>query len=505
MCRGLWTSLLLLLAVLAAGVILTSAEAAPPKKAEQDKAGLSPLPKSTTRAPRPKVLSRSVFAGIKFLVGQQQANGGWSGGEMFGGFGLLGGAPGLGLAGGRPGVRPRGKPALPGAQTDVANTSIATLALLRAGYTPRKGMYSVNLRKAVAYVCGEIEKSDAATLSLTGQAQPQPAPGPGGLPGLGGGFGMMMGQTLVQRKIGTNVDTFLAALMLSEARGKMPNAKSEERLNKALVKVLDKIQRNQKENGTWDGAGWAPVLGQALASRALNRARQVGVSVDPDKLARTARHAQEYFDQVAKMKAAQPAIGIGKVPGGRVVVGGFGGGVGGGFVAMGFPGGLGGAAGVSLYATAAGLSGLYDSVMTQRQKADNARAILTSPSATDAERTKAREDIKRAGDADKGFLDAIKSMAKMAANPAFVRGFGSDGGEEFLSFALIGEALRPKDLRQWATWDRSITQRLTRTQNRDGSWSGFHCIVGKTFCTSAALLSMMSDRAAVPVAEKPRK
>ena len=33
----------------------------------------------------------------------------------------------------------------------------------------------------------------------------------------------------------------------------------------------------------------------------------------------------------------------------------------------------------------------------------------------------------------------------------------------------------------------------------EGSWSGQHCITGKTFCTSAALLVLMTDRTQFPV------
>ena len=36
-------------------------------------------------------------------------------------------------------------------------------------------------------------------------------------------------------------------------------------------------------------------------------------------------------------------------------------------------------------------------------------------------------------------------------------------------------------------------------QNEDGSWTGHHCITGRTFCTAAALLVLMGDRTPVPV------
>jgi hypothetical protein len=401
-----------------------------------------------------------------------------------GGFGGFVGGP-VGGPVGRPPVGRPGVPAMKDANpSDVANTSIAALAFLRAGYTPRQGGYSALLRKAVAYVCKEVEKSDKESLSLGDPKAAQPAvpvgpglrPGAPGAPAVGpgvglvpgGGFKGMMGKTQVQMKIGESVDTFLAALLLSEARGKMPDAKSEKRVSTALQKLMDKIQRNQKEDGTWAGGAWAPVLGQALASRALNRARQVGVAIDPEKLERTAKHARDNFDRAAK--------------GGREA--------------------LMGAAGVSLYATASGIAGLHDSLNTVRQLADASRGILTSPSATEGEKDKAKATIALADQSEKSFLDATRSMARKASDPMFVRGFGSDGGEEFLSFALVGEALRAKNLKEAATWDKAIGDRLARTQNRDFSWSGHHCITGKTFCTAAALLSLMTDRAPIPVAEK---
>ena len=39
-------------------------------------------------------------------------------------------------------------------------------------------------------------------------------------------------------------------------------------------------------------------------------------------------------------------------------------------------------------------------------------------------------------------------------------------------------------------------------QNGDGSWTGHHCITGRTFCTAAALLVLMSDRAPAPTASR---
>jgi hypothetical protein len=43
-----------------------------------------------------------------------------------------------------------------------------------------------------------------------------------------------------------------------------------------------------------------------------------------------------------------------------------------------------------------------------------------------------------------------------------------------------------------------MTENINRVQNKDGSWSGHHCITGRTFCTGTALLVLMADRAPIP-------
>jgi len=52
----------------------------------------------------------------------------------------------------------------------------------------------------------------------------------------------------------------------------MPDAAGEKRIYTALKKVARKLEAHQTKDGKWGEAAWAPVLGQALAGRALNRA-----------------------------------------------------------------------------------------------------------------------------------------------------------------------------------------------------------------------------------------
>jgi len=99
---------------------------------------------------------------------------------------------------------------------------------------------------------------------------------------------------------------------------------------------------------------------------------------------------------------------------------------------------------------------------------------------------------------------ANNGILKRLDDKAFIAGFGNNGGEEFLSYMNISETLLVKGGKEWQSWDKSICENLHRVQNEDGSWSGHHCITGRTFCTATALLTLMADRAPVPLAAKVR-
>ena len=134
------------------------------------------------------------------------------------------------------------------------------------------------------------------------------------------------------------------------------------------------------------------------------------------------------------------------------------------------------------------------------------RTILNSPSVTEGERTRAKEQIKQFGAADKSFLEATKSVAKMAADPAFVhrlrhrwrRGVSQLRADRR---GAAGQEPAPVDNLE------SLNHTAADAHPEPGWFVGglAHCISGKTFCTAAALLSLMSDLASVPVAEKLKK
>lgn len=100
-----------------------------------------------------------------------------------------------------------------------------------------------------------------------------------------------------------------------------------------------------------------------------------------------------------------------------------------------------------------------------------------------------------------GSLDSAARSGKLAEAPAqaarahledeaFVRGFGSYGGEEHVSYLLSTEAFAKAGGEDWAKWSKSIRARLAGIQREDGTWRGDHCITSTSFCTAASLITL---------------
>ena len=78
-----------------------------------------------------------------------------------------------------------------------------------------------------------------------------------------------------------------------------------------------------------------------------------------------------------------------------------------------------------------------------------------------------------------------------------IRGFGSNGGEEYVSFMMASTSLAAAGGAEASVqWDSNIRSKLGSLQNADGSWAGHHCITGRVFCTASAILTLTADRAA---------
>lgn len=370
------------------------------------------LPPARRTAVDPKPLSDTVKRGLAWLVQHQLDNGSWGQGDEAAGM--------------------RGSATNAGA--NVADSSMALIALLRAGHTPRSGEYAKAVAKGLDYVLSEIEQSDDGSLYVTA-----------------------VRGTRVQTKIGQYADTFAAMMMLTEARGTGRDGVSNARIDAALKKVIKKVEKNQRDNGSWDDNGWAPVLSQAIAAKGLNRAAQGGLDVSKTVLTR--------------VEASAKAGGMS----GR------------------------GSAGVMLYGAAADSSTVRDDAATKRGKAEAMKAKarhyspeMKSPDApTPAEIAVAEKEAKLAEDAA---VANERALVARFEDKSFVAGFGNNGGEEYLSYLLISETMVQKGGAEWVKWDNAIGTLVGKVQNEDGSWTGHHCITGRTFCTAAALLVLMGDR-----------
>jgi hypothetical protein len=157
-----------------------------------------------------------------------------------------------------------------------------------------------------------------------------------------------------------------------------------------------------------------------------------------------------------------------------------------------------GDANVPLYSFAANAAAGQDAVNTQKLAEADMKKVADDPKAPKEERDRAQAKLKDLEASAKAQTQATKAVIERLGDKQFVQGFGSNGGEEFLSYMQISETLRAKGGKEWQDWDKSMADNLNRIQNPDGSWSGHHCITGRTFCTATALLVLMADRAPVP-------
>jgi hypothetical protein len=271
--------------------------------------------------------------------------------------------------------------------------------------------------------------------------------------------------TRIQSKLGQYVDTFMAATMLADVQEKTTDKALLDRVTKAMEKVLKKIQKNQRADGKWGDQGWASTLQQGAAAKALDRAGAAGNKVDAGVVENARVEAAGRFDAKS-----------GKFAGG-------------------------GSAGVDLYATSSSLAGQQAAANANAPVKDALEKELSEkPAAPRAAEIETK--LASIRESDKQLDETRKAVVAKMEDQKFISGFGSNGGEEFLSHMNIGESLVVAGGEPWKKWDESMTINMNQIQNADGSWSGHHCITGRTFCTSAALLVLMVDRTPVPLSAK---
>ncbi len=81
------------------------------------------------------------------------------------------------------------------------------------------------------------------------------------------------------------------------------------------------------------------------------------------------------------------------------------------------------------------------------------------------------------------------------------RTFGSAGGEEYLTFHFMTEMLMQMGGDNWVRWYPTVRDKLIDVQNRDGSWTGHHCITSRTFSTACALMVLSAPNRFLPISQ----
>jgi hypothetical protein len=321
-------------------------------------------------------------------------------------------------------------------QMDPATTAFAAMALLRSGNTVSKGPYAAHVSKALD-----------ALLDIIDQAPP------------GSNITSITG-TQPQRKLGQNIDVAMASQFLTKIRPTLADEKQRKRVDKAIAICVEKLEQGQNNDGSYAQGGWAPVLQSAMATNALEQAGATGYRVDKKKLESAKSYQRTNVDATS-----------GAVMGGD-------------------------AAGVSLYALAS----------TQRasvKEASRVREILGDVSSIDLGEINGKDlerELKGNGvnDEEAKVLSEAFVVNRMAnvqlRDDKILKGFGNNGGEEFLSFMMTSEALASTASDDWDVWHAKMSNTLSSVQNPNGSWSGHHCITSPVFCTAAVILAMTADQ-----------
>ena len=315
---------------------------------------------------------------------------------------------------------------------DPATTAIVSMALLRSGSTLREGKHSTQLQSALEFLLEAVENSPSESQNITN-----------------------LTGTQIQMKLGQNIDVILTAQFLSNVVDYAVHDKVlRQRIQNSLNTCVSKIQSAQDDSGNIAGAGWAGVLQSSFAANALETAHAKGADVDEKALERSRQAQKNNYN--AKTGDVNTDLG----------------------------------AGVMLYSISGSVRASAKEARRVEEELDKAKRegrLMENAPVT-------AENLQKIGfDKD----DALKyttayevyNSAKVQAQREDVMdGFGSNGGEEFLSYLQTGESMVIGKDDGWQKWYDNISGRILKIQNNDGSWNGHHCITSPVFCTATSLL-----------------
>jgi hypothetical protein len=306
------------------------------------------------------------------------------------------------------------------------------MALLRNGSTLTAGKYSSHLNKVLEYLMRATESSNSESFNITD-----------------------LTGTQIQTKLGQNIDVILTAQFFSNVLDYVDkNSALKNRIEKNLNTCVAKIQRAQDSNGNIAGAGWAGVLQSSFATNALESAQTKGADVDEKALA-ISRAAQKnnYDTKTGDVKTDKGA-------------------------------------GIMLYSVSG--SARASAKEARRVEEEVSKAKKSGALAPNAPVN--AENLQKIGfDKDDALnystaYEVYQSAKVQAQREDVMDGFGSNGGEEFLSYLQTGESMVIGKDDGWQNWYDNVSGRMLKIQNNDGSWNGHHCITSPVFCTATSLL-----------------
>jgi hypothetical protein len=322
--------------------------------------------------------------------------------------------------------------------SDPATTALVGMSLLRNGHTLSAGNYSANLKKALNFLLEAVENTPDQARFITQLTNTQP-----------------------QTKLGRNIDAILTAQFFTNVLHFMKQDSNEKlRIEKALNKCVAKIQQTQDTDGSWKDGGWAPVLQSALANNALETARDAGAKVDDKALEKSRDYQKGNYNAQTNSAVTGKAAGV---------------------LLYSISGSARGSAKEAQLAEVTIREAKKSGKLKQDAKVNKETLEQAGLTASEADRIATAYNIRTAA-------------AKRAQEDDVLKGFGNNGGEEFVSFLMTGESLIISGDNTWKTWFEKTTGRLIQIQTNDGSWQGHHCITSPVFCTATCLLILSIDK-----------
>lgn len=317
---------------------------------------------------------------------------------------------------------------------DPATTAMVGMAFLRTGNSLQSGPYSKQLNNALEYLLKAVESTPQNQLKITTEINTQ-----------------------IQTKLGENIDAVLALQFFSNIAEELDEDDPYmPRVRRCMNICADKIQQLQDQDGSFKGAGWAGVLQSSLANNALEAAEHQGADIDEEVLEKSRTYQKGNFD------VASGGVNTEK------------------------------GAGIVLYAVSGSVRASAKEARKVREEMDKAvkEGKLKSDEPVSAENLAKIGYSEAEAQKYSTAYQVYESAKETAQDDRVIRGFGNNGGEEFLSYLQTGESLIINQDQEWEKWYDNVSGRLVSIQNEDGSWNGHHCITSPVFCTATTLLTL---------------